>query len=162
MKSTTKSKTKKPTGRPEIYTKELAAAICAELAQGKSLRTVCADPDMPAISTVFLWFPKHKGFSEQYAHAKEASADAMHEELSDLGDQAISLALANTGPVSNAVVNAVKLKADNLKWSMSKMKPKRYGEKLDLTSDGKKLPTPIMKINGLRRDDSNKENIGAR
>ena len=36
-------------------------------------------------------------------------------------------------------MQAVKLKADNLKWSMSKMKPKKYGDKVDVTSDGKAI-----------------------
>lgn len=40
-------KRKKKLGRPTIYTPELAASICAELACGKSLRTVCKANDMP-------------------------------------------------------------------------------------------------------------------
>lgn len=34
-----------------------------------------------------------------------------------------------------------------------------FGTKLDLTTNGKELPTPIMKVdNGILRDDSNPEN----
>lgn len=130
-------------GRPSIYTKELADKICAELAQGISLRTVCLAEDMPVAATVFNWLRTNKEFLEQYAGAKEESADAMNEVLMDLGDEAVRLAQAVDPKASSAVVQGVKLKADNMKWAMSKMKPKKYGDKLDVTSDGKQLPSPI-------------------
>lgn len=91
---------------------------------------------MPAASSVFKWLRENKDFSEQYARAKEESADADSEELADLGDQAIALSQSVPEKVAGAVVQAVKLKADNLKWAMSKKKPKKYGDKVDLTSGG--------------------------
>lgn len=130
-------------GRPCDYTEELAQKICSKLAEGISLRTVCLADDMPNKSTVFKWLAEIEGFSDQYVRAKEESADAMHEELMILGDEAIRLSQEVDFKASNAVVSAVKLKADNMKWSMSKMKPKKYGDKLDLTSKGKELPQPI-------------------
>lgn len=133
----------KKTGRPTTYTPEIASKICAGLAEGKSLRTVCLDEGMPALSTIFLWMREHPEFSEQYVTSKSESADARLEQLDDLGDEAIELAQSVDPKASSAVVQAVKLKADNIKWTMSKLKPKKYGDKLDLTSDGKALPTPI-------------------
>lgn len=132
-----------PAGRPTDYTQELADTICSLLAEGKSVRSVALREDMPGASTMFRWLRDHKEFREQYARAKEESSDALYEELADIGEQAIEAALMVDPKSSNAVVSAHKLKADNLKWSMSKMKPKRYGDKLDVTSDGEKLPTPI-------------------
>ena len=133
-----KTKTK-PTGRPTDYTKELADKICELLASGMSMRTVCKEDDMPVMSTVFLWLRTHKEFSEQYAKAKEEAIDAKHEELEALGDEAIELSQSVDPKASGAVVNAVRLKADNLKWVMSKLKPKKYGDKVDVTSDGKQI-----------------------
>ncbi len=46
---------KKPTpkkrqkGRPSLYTEALAAKLCERLAEGESLRTICADKAMPDI-----------------------------------------------------------------------------------------------------------------
>ncbi|MCP4322774.1 MAG: hypothetical protein GY787_13190, partial [Alteromonadales bacterium] len=48
-----KATAKKRVGRPSKYTQELADKLCAELAQGKSMRTVCKSPDMPIMSTIF-------------------------------------------------------------------------------------------------------------
>lgn len=133
-----------PGGRPTTYSVETAKRLCALLAEGKSLRTVCKEEGMPDLSTVFEWIRTHEEFSLQYAMAKAESSEAWHEELADLGDQAIELAQSVDSKASGAVVQAVKLKADNIKWMMSKMKPKKYGEKLDHTTNGKDLPVPIL------------------
>lgn len=129
--------------RPSEYTQEIANKICEELATGKSLRTVCLGEDMPAIKTVFNWFKSYPLFLQQYAQAKQESADAMAEEILDLSDGAIAVIKNGAEKKSNALAQAVKLQVDTRKWIMSKMKPKKYGEKLDLTSLGKRLPTPI-------------------
>lgn len=130
-------------GRPTLYSQSLADKICEQLSQGISLRTVCLADDIPSAATVFTWLRTNKEFLEQYVRAKEESAEAHNEMLLDLGDEAITLSQSVDPKVSNAVVSAVKLKADNLKWVMSKMKPKKYGEKVDYTTNGKDIPTPI-------------------
>ena len=99
---------------------------------------------MPDKATVFRWLRKYEEFRDQYARAKQESADAQQEIIEDIGDESIEAAYKADPKAANAVVSAYKLKADNLKWVMSKMKPKKYGDKLDLTSGGDKLPTPIL------------------
>lgn len=128
-----------PVGRPTEYTQELADTICGLIAEGNSLRTICRMDGMPDKSTVFCWLRDKKDFQDQYVRATDERVEAQHEDLLELGDEAVSLAQTVNEKVSNAVVQAVKLKADNLKWSMSKMKPKRYGDKTDITSDGKAI-----------------------
>ncbi len=130
-------------GRPSDYTVELGDKICSLLSEGNSLRSVCLTEDMPDKGTVFRWIREREEFRNQYARAKEESADAMNEDLLDLGDEAIRLAQGVNPKASGAVVQGVKLKADNLKWVMSKMKPKKYGDKIDMTTNGKDLPIPI-------------------
>lgn len=129
--------------RPCDYTKDLGDSICEKLSDGLSLRTVCLADDMPSKATVFNWLRINKEFLDQYARATDERAEAHHEDLLELGDEAVKLAQNVDKQVSNAVVSAVKLKADNLKWSMSKMKPKKYGDKIDMTTNGKDLPIPI-------------------
>lgn len=151
------NETKNKVGRPSDYTQELADRICHELALGHSMRTVCKEEDMPVMSTVFKWLREYKGFSEQYARAKEESTDAMNEDLLDLGDEAVRLAQDVDPKASGAVVQGVKLKADNLKWVMSKMKPKKYGDKVDLTTNGKDLPTPLLNVLNNERNSQDSE-----
>lgn len=151
-----KEKLPRKVGRPTKYSQELADNICSQLAMGLSLRTVCKGEGMPAMETIFSWFRKYKEFSEQYAKAKEESADALFEETIDIADDSLEDAKKYVGPGSSAIVNAYRLKVDTRKWMMSKMKPKKYGDKLDMTTNGKDLPTPIL--NGaIHNNNSNEE-----
>lgn len=138
-------KSTKKVGRPTTYSKELADKICFELAQGRSLRTVCLDDEMPAGSTVFKWLSEIKEFSEQYARAKQESADAMAEEILDIADDGtndwmtIYTDKGNAKEVpNNEVLQRSRLRVDTRKWLMSKMKPKKYADKseVDVTSGG--------------------------
>ena len=152
-----------PTGRPSEYTQEVADAICAELSIGKSLRTVCDADDMPSVKTIFNWFRAYPDFLQQYTRAKEESADAMAEELLYIADNqeiGVTTTVKGDGSVETKEEDMLghrKLKIESRKWLMAKMKPKRYGDKLDLTTDGEKLNNQATltdeelqaKINGL-------------
>lgn len=146
-------KEKKKVGRPTTYTKELADLICERLALGESIRTVCKGKDMPAISSVFKWFREHEGFSEQYARAKEESADAMFEDIQDISDEGIDVIKKGAAKKSGALAQIVRLKVDTRKWMMSKMKPKKYGEKLDLTSGDKPLKSNTIVVRSFNKED---------
>lgn len=147
----------KPLGRPSIFTQELADRICERIALGESMRSICRDEEMPAMQTIWRWLRENKIFSERYESATKERTEAQNEILLELGDQALEEAYKADPKAANAVVSAVKLKADNLKWVMSKMKPKKYGDKMDLTSDGKQLPTPLLHI---VRDENVRDNNG--
>lgn len=129
--------------RPSIYTQELANRICEQLSQGISLRSVCREEYMPDAASVFRWLSEKKEFCEQYARAKEESADAMAEDILELSDGAIGVIKSGAEKKSGALAQAVRLQVDTRKWIMSKMKPKKYADKLDLTTNGKDIPTPI-------------------
>lgn len=146
-------------GRPTDYTKELADSICERLAEGQSLRSVCRGEDMPDKATVFRWIRTHNEFRDQYTRAKEEAADALAEEIIDLSDGAIEVIKRGAEKKSSALAQAVKLQVDTRKFIMAKMKPKKYGERMDVTSGGEKLPTPIIAGVSLNvpTDDSNKE-----
>lgn len=135
--------------RPSDYSDELVAELCSRLAEGNSLRTVCKSEDMPDKSTVFRWLGalddkgeyKYKSFRDQYARAKEEAADAMAEEIIEIADDA-SDKIVGIDRSDGARVQAQKLRIDARKWIMAKTKPRKYGEKIDLTSDGKRITTP--------------------
>ena len=151
IKSKTPKKTKKvrakrkkrkaKIGRPSKFTKKLADKICAELAIGNSLRTVCDAPKMPTVKTIFNWFRKYPDFLQQYTRAKQESADAMADEILDIADDGTNDYVEGTS--NNEHIQRSRLRVDTRKWLMAKMKPKKYGDKLDLTTDGKELPAPI-------------------
>ena len=139
----------KKIGRPEIWSQKLADAVCFEIAQGYSLRTVCKNEKLPGMTTIFKWLRERPEFGNQYARATEERTEALAEEILDIADDGSNdFMLIQKGNVeyeieNKEVTNRSRLRVDTRKWLMSKMKPKKYGDKLDLTSDGKVLPTPI-------------------
>lgn len=106
------------TGRPSTYSEDIAARICAEMAEGKSIRAICRADDMPGLATVFGWLARHKTFAEQYARAQQDRIAAWAEELVDIADE----------PIED--VQRSRLKVDTRKWLMSKLAPKKYGDRL--------------------------------
>jgi hypothetical protein len=127
--------TKRGQGRPTDYTPELGDEICAQLSGGESLRRVCAKKNMPSRQTVFTWLRVHEGFLDQYTRAKQETADALADDIEDI---AIGVLNKKYDP------QAARVAVDAKKWVASKLKPKKYGDKLDLTTDGKELPSPIL------------------
>lgn len=137
-----------PAGRPTDYTPELADLVCERLANGESMRSVSRDDNMPAMCTLFKWLRIHPEFAQQYAKAKEESADALVEDMLDIADNQVEQPLIVDGlpmqvdgklvMVKDAVsVNHAKLRVDTRKWAASKLKPKKYGDKVTQEVTGK-------------------------
>lgn len=114
-------------GRPTTFSQETADHICEELSSGVSLRSICAADDMPDKATVFRWLAKDETFRDQYARARDAQSDAMLEDILEIADQWEDQAKLLRDP---DVIQRAKLRIDTRKWAMSKMAPKRYGEKV--------------------------------
>jgi hypothetical protein len=121
-------------GRPSEYTPETAEAICIRLASGESLRTVCADADMPDKTTVLRWLARNEEFRIQYARSKEESAEAVAEQYFDILDE-LPPAKAD-GSLDSAAVMWAKNRADARKWYLSKIMPKKYGDKIQTEHSG--------------------------
>lgn len=134
------------TGRPTKYSQKLADKICEQLSLGYSIRTVCNPEAMPAISTFYEWLRTYEEFSKQYTRAKQESADAMAEDILDIADDGSNdwmEAKRKDGSTYTALnyenIQRSRLRVDTRKFLMAKMKPKVYGEKLDIVSDGEKI-----------------------
>ena len=142
-------------GRPTTYTQELADEICAQLAEGKSMRTVCLADGMPAMSTVFKWLREHPLFSEQYTKAKAEAADAMVEEMTDIADDGRNDWMEVHDKDGNAIgwkvngehVQRSRLRVETRKWIAAKLKPKKYGDKIDM-NHGVQPENPLATLLG--------------
>jgi hypothetical protein len=66
-------------------------------------------------------------------------ADVYFDRLDDVSDEAVE---ADSG----IKVQGLRLKADNIKWQLARMAPKKYGDKLDLNHSGEMRFTRIEKV----------------
>lgn len=120
------------------YTPEKAEAILFYMREGKSLRQACEICQVH--KTTFLrWVDDVEGLADQYTRAREDMLDAQAEELESIGDEA---ARAETA----VQVAGLRLKADNRKWLLSKLAPKKYGDKLELSGDQKNPLRMVQRI----------------
>lgn len=126
------------------YSDELAALICERIANGQSLREICSADDMPSKQAVLKWLadPAKAEFVAQYARAREAQADHFAEEILEISDDGSNdwmrrqqgeetVEVANHEHISRS-----KLRVDSRKWLMSKLAPKKYGDKVEATVQG--------------------------
>ncbi|MGP2520470.1 DNA packaging protein [Pantoea ananatis] len=125
-------------GRPSDYTEELAETICLRLAEGESLRSVCRDDGMPCKKTVLRWISRMPEFRAQYVRAKEEGAEAIAEEMFDIADDGTNDWMEKLDKDGEAVgyqlngehVQRSKLRIDTRKWYLSKIMPKKYGDRI--------------------------------
>lgn len=135
-----KTKPVTKTGRPSTFNENIADAICAQIAQGKSMRTVCAAEDMPAMTTIFRWLREKPEVQQQYTRAKEWAADAMAEDALDIIDDGRNDWMEvhdKDGEcvgwrVNGEAIQRSRLRFEGRKWLMGKLRPRKYGDAIDL------------------------------
>ena len=135
--------------------------ILEYIEDGKSLRSILKASDMPSSRTFFKWIDDDKEKVKRYSRAMEIRADSIFEDILEIADDGTNDFMTITkGDVEynvedREVTNRSRLRVDARKFFLSKVLPKKYGDKLDLTSDGDALQAPkriIIKVN-RRTDD---------
>lgn len=136
--------------RPSRFSDEIADKICEMLIEGYSLRKICLGDEMPHAATVCRWLASNEAFREQYAQAREAQADTLADEILDIADDGTNDWMADKEAedgfrYNGDAVQRSRLRVDSRKWLASKLKPKKYSEKMDLTTEGGPLQIVINK-----------------
>jgi hypothetical protein len=126
-------------GRPSDYSQDTADAICERIAEGESLRSICRDESMPSLSSVFKWLSAQPEFADQYARGREAQADTLADEIVDIADDGKRDYVDADGvrTVDHDHIARARLRVDARKWIASKLKPKKYGERIQQEVTGK-------------------------
>lgn len=100
------------------YVKPPKAEILAmldRLERGETLRSILIDKPYPR-STFHQWITEDDELSGRYALAQDFRAEQLADEIEDVSRNADGEILRN------------RLLADSLKWKLSKMKPRVYGD----------------------------------
>lgn len=128
--------------RPSGYTQKIADDICERLADGESLKRICASDGMPKKSTVFRWLESNQKFRDMYVRAREAQADTLADEILDIADEGLNdTYVDDNGNVrtDHEIVARSKLRVDARKWIAAKLKPRVYGDRAEPESNGADL-----------------------
>lgn len=135
-------------GRPTIYNEAFRDAFCERVAQGESVRSICRDDDFPELKTIFRWISKHEDFRQHYDKAKEMAMYAMAEEMLEIADNGTNdVYVDDEGKVrvDTDVIQRSRLRVDTRKWLMSKIAPKKFGDKVDVNHGGQE-GNPIVAL----------------
>lgn len=130
-------------GRPPMeFNGEFADILCGVISQSeKSLSTVLKvlakeDSTVPSLTTIMGWLRTNQEFAQQYARAKEEQADYLAEQMLEIADDSsLDVAFTEEGKpyVDREHINRSRLRVDTRKWIASKLKPKKYGDKIEQT-----------------------------
>jgi hypothetical protein len=112
-------------GRQSTLTETAIEEILARLCEGESLRQICESEHLPNRSAVFRRLHHDVSFQAAYAAARATGAEAMCDEVIDLGRSATS---------ENAA--AMRVRVDTVKWAAAKLAPRRWGDKLQAELSG--------------------------
>jgi hypothetical protein len=123
-------------------TPEKFEAICMEIETSSlGLKHICKKHNV-ARSTVTDYIRESKEAADRYARAKELQMDFLAEELISISDDGSNDFMTivkgdEKYEVENKeVTNRSKLRVDTRKWLMSKLAPKKYGDKIEQTIKG--------------------------
>ena len=122
------------TGRPSIYSEELANRICEVVATNPNgLPTLCKKFDfMPDPDTIRVWRWTKPLFSAKYTLAKQHQAELMAESSEDVIEELASYEFVDkegATRLDSGMVAKARLLIDTRKWHASKLAPKIYGDK---------------------------------
>jgi hypothetical protein len=129
-------------GRMVPYSAAVTDRILGELMLGRTLTSICRDPGMPSANAVLTWVKyDREGFKARYHEARDIGNQLLSDELRDIGDDSTrDLVQRETraGEAETVVdhdhINRSRLRCDNLKWILSRVLPKTYGDRIDVNA----------------------------
>jgi hypothetical protein len=98
--------------------------VITEIQTGRSLRQVCGDEGMPDFRTVQRWIVSDAQFAVRYARARMAQADTLFDRMEAV-EEAVTAGTMDS--------HAARVVLDSMRWRASKLAPKVYGDRLDVS-----------------------------
>ena len=117
-------------------------SIFEEISKGMSLRKACKNSGIPRI-TFYDWVDKEQRFADLYTRARQQGIEARFESIEEDYNEEPQRD-PETGKIDSAWVQLQRLKIDSKKWELSKLAPKKYGDKIDVTSKGESIQAPSV------------------
>ncbi len=125
----------------EIEKSELINSVCEQIEQGNSLRKSLETQNIPSRSFYNI-IEQDEAKMQQYARACELRAEKIFEEILEISDTTIEGVVLETDDQGRTkekkgdMLGHRRLQVDARKWMLSKMNPKKYGDKIEQTVNG--------------------------
>lgn len=108
---------------------------------------ICKEVGMD-VHTFYNWLDASPVNNQRYARAREMQADLLVEQIIEISDDSRhDTLMTEKGEVENKEwVNRSRLMVDSRKFLAAKLRPKKYGDKLDVTSNGNELKPVVINL----------------
>jgi hypothetical protein len=124
------------------HSPEIEDVILGELMCGRTLTDICRDPDMPHVRSVQKWLATDRdGFAARYQQAREIGCAIMADDMVDIADDRTGDWIVRTHKdgTTEAIldperVNRRLVRIKTRRWRVSKILPRTYGDRPDLTA----------------------------
>lgn len=128
---------------PSMLTVEVVDRIIADVADGKPVRTAIGEHAKGNAFAFYRMLRAHPELGTSYDRAKLDGLEAMADE---------TIALADEAAATPEAIAKARLQIDTRKWHLSKLAPKKYGDKLEL---GGRIEIPVVRIRDMtgKKDD---------
>ena len=130
---------KKVTGRPAKKSTELIKRILISISVDRlSLRKAC-EKESISDGTFIMWVLEDETLSEQYARCMRIRNERMAEEIIDISDDVTEDDIFDENgnrKANNEWIARSRLRVDTRKWLLSKLLPKKFGDKLEIENKG--------------------------
>ena len=130
----------------KTYNKEQKEAILnsifEDISKGISLRKALKNGGIHRM-TFYNWVDDEQKEIDRYTRAKEQGIEARFESIEEDYNEEPQRD-PETGKIDSAWVQLQRLKIDSKKWELSKLAPKKYGDKIDVTSKGESIQAPSV------------------
>jgi hypothetical protein len=120
--------------------KKIIEDVCFQIAEnGLSLRQALKQDGKPQMSTWASWVngsdEESKQYAREYTNAMEQRAELIFEDILNIADSNendVTETEDGREVINHNVINRDRLRVDARKWILSKMIPKKFGDKLEL------------------------------
>lgn len=107
--------------------------VLESLATGASLRKSAEKANIPP-STFLLWVEDSEELSEQYMRARARGVEVEFDRLQEIVEE--KPPQNDNGMTDTGWIAWKRLQVDTFKWQLSKKRPERYGDKIDVKHSG--------------------------
>jgi len=126
-------------GTPLYNREELIPEILEWIAEGKTLREFCRQPEKPSYGSVYDWLEQDKDFASRFARAREQGEEVIAQECLAIADDGTNDYMEekhgddeeSSWRFNGEHVQRSRLRVDTRLKLLAKWNPKKYGDKVE-------------------------------
>jgi len=128
---------------------KLFKKVLQKLSAGVSLRQFIGTAGFPSRYALYSWLDRDEKLQERFARAQSMGDEVLFEETLEIARTPLPGQIIEDGPNGVTIKTADmlghrKLLIETIDKILARRQPRKYGNKIDITSDGEKLQMPVI------------------